>query len=167
MSRTCRAGARYVAITTILVLGCFAAGEAAAQGWIVAGLGSYVDLGDSYYDGPAFGGFTDTLTAKGWDISVLGMFPLNPHWGLYASLGMFRWDHEVRYRDPSGDYNYDESGTDPSFGFGGSLSFGPNNSMGVHLGYQRFKDVGDDSNSGHQYDRSFTSFGYHYRFGVK
>jgi len=44
--------------------------------------GSYVDLGDSHYEGPAFGGFTDTLSAKGFDFSALGVLPVHDRIGL-------------------------------------------------------------------------------------
>jgi hypothetical protein len=35
---------------------------------------------------------------------------------------------------------------------------------GVHLNYQMFTDVGDEDNSGHEYDRSFIALGFNYRF---
>jgi hypothetical protein len=128
---------------------------------------SYVDLGDANYDGPAFGGFTDKLGADGFDLSLIaGWAPGSQKlFSLFGTVGIFRWQQDVHYQDPSGVYPYDDSGTSLSYGIGGEFALGEGGKYGVHIDYQIFTDVGDPDNSGHQYDRSFASVGFDYRFG--
>jgi OOP family OmpA-OmpF porin len=128
---------------------------------------SYVDLGDAYYDGPAFGGFTDTLGADGWDLSFIGSLKpgAQERFAIFATVGLFEWKQDVRYQDASGLYVYEDSGTSPSISVGGEVSFGQGAHWGVHFNYQWFRDVGDEDNSGHEYDRSLISVGVDYRFG--
>jgi OOP family OmpA-OmpF porin len=128
---------------------------------------SYVDLGAPSYDGPAWGGFTDELSADGVDFSLVtgwapgGQDRLN----LFGTIGMFRWKQDVHYVDPSGVYDYEDSGTSFSYGVGSEIHIGSTGKLGVHFEYQFFKDVGDENNSGHEYDRSMISTGIDYRFG--
>lgn len=124
---------------------------------------SYVNLGESNYSGSAYGGFTDTLKVDGWNLSGLGLVPFGSRWGGFAMLGMFRWNQEVRYRDASGPYDYDESGLSLSYGLGFSVDVVPK-ALGIHFEYQVFTNVGDKDNSGHEYDRSMISLGVVYRF---
>jgi OOP family OmpA-OmpF porin len=128
---------------------------------------SYVDLGTPKYDGPAFGGFTDELPADGWDLSfIAGFCPGDQkRFSLFATVGAFFWNQDVHYVDPSGVYDYADSGTSLSYSAGAEFNFGEGAAWGVHFDYQVFTDVGDENNSGHQYDRSFASIGAHYRFG--
>lgn len=128
---------------------------------------SYVDLGAGNYDGPAFGGFTDKLTADGFDFSFVGGFAPGEQkrFRTFGTIGLFRWKQKVSYRDTSGFYPYDDSGTSLSFGLGCEVTIDEGGHWGVHFDYQRFKDVGDKNNSGHEYDRSMLSVGVQYRFG--
>lgn len=128
---------------------------------------SYVDLGKMYYDGPAWGGFTDYLSAKGIDASFLaGWRPgSQDRFTLFGTLGIFRWQQDVNYTDPSGNYPYEDKGTSFSYGAGGEVSFGAGAHWGFHFNYQRFMDVGDADNSGHEYDRDLIAVGFDYRFG--
>ena len=122
---------------------------------------SYVDLGEMKYDGPAFGGFTDSLKAKGLDASFLaGWRPgSQKRFMLFGTVGLFRWQQDVNYNDPSGHYPYEDKGTSFSYGAGGEVSIGAGAHWGFHFSYQRFMDVGDENNSGHEYDRDFISVG--------
>ena len=128
---------------------------------------SYVDLGELYYDGPAFGGFTDYLDAKGIDASFLGSWRpgSQKRFTLFGTVGVFRWQQDVNYTDPSGNYPYEDKGTSFSYGAGGEVSIGAGAHWGFHFSYQRFMDVGDANNSGHEYDRDLISAGVDYRFG--
>lgn len=128
---------------------------------------SYVDLGEGGYDGPAYEGFTDTLSADGWDMSfVAGIAPgEQKKFGIFATIGMFKWKQDVAYRDASGFYPYEDSGTSLSYGLGCELTLGEGGQWGVHFDYQMFKDVGDADNSGHEYDRTMIAVGVQYHFG--
>jgi OOP family OmpA-OmpF porin len=129
---------------------------------------SYVDLGTPKYDGPAFGGFTDQLSADGWDASfIAGWAPgQQKRFSLIATVGAFFWKQDVHYVDPSGTFDYNDSGTSLSYSAGAEFNFGGAGAKwGAHFDYQVFMDVGDENNSGHQYDRSFVSLGVDYRFG--
>ncbi len=132
-------------------------------------MGSYVDLGSTKASGPAFGGFTDKLTAKGWDVSGLGMFPIHGRLGGFGLLGVFRWSQDVHYVETDatygGVYDYSDSGTGLSMGAGLNYDLVPK-VLGLHFAYRRFLNVGDPNNSGHENDRSFYSLGMAYRFGL-
>ena len=130
-------------------------------------IGSYVDLGDATYDGPAFGGFTDKLSAKGFDLSFLGAWSpgKQDRVNVFGLVGMFYFKQDVHYVDPSGSFDYEDKGTSFSYGLGTDVSIGAAAKWGVHVEYQRFTNVGDDNNSGHEYDRDFFSVGADYRFG--
>jgi hypothetical protein len=135
------------------------------QGLVV----SYVDLGTAFYDGPAFGGFTDYLDADGIDISyIIGWAPgSQQRVSVFGTLGVFSWDQDVRYTDVTGTYLFADEGTSFSMGFGTSINFSAagTSAWGLNVEYQLFKDVGDFNNSGHEYDREMFSVGVDYRFG--
>ena len=87
---------------------------------------SYVDLGEPDYAGPAFGGFTDHLSAKGLDVSYLvGFAPgSQERFTIFGTAGFFRWNQDVHYVDDTGTYDYRDRGTSFSYGAGGEVSFG-------------------------------------------
>ena len=132
-------------------------------------IASYVDLGTAYYDGPAFGGFTDFLDADGIDISyVVGWAPgSQQRIAVFGTVGVFSWKQDVTYTDPTGTFVYGDDGSSFSVGFGTeiNLSSDGTSQWGINVEYQLFKDVGDFNNSGHEYDRSMFSVGVDYRFG--
>lgn len=126
---------------------------------------SYVDLGTPKYDGPAWGGFTDSLKASAIDVSmVMGFQPgdqkiVSP----FLMLGVFRFTQDVHYRDASGRYDYQDSGTRISYGTG--VQFKVGNAWAMHIGWQHFTKVGDKNNSGHEYDRDIIETGFEYQVG--
>ncbi len=128
---------------------------------------SWVDLGGASYEGPAFGGFTDELDADGIDLSVLGGWAPGSQdlFRLFGTVGVFWWSQDVHYTDASGVYNYDDSGSSLSIAAGGEFGLGSSAHWGVHFEWARFFDVGDQNNSGHEYDRDMVSLGFEYRFG--
>ncbi len=132
-----------------------------------AGVLSYVDLGEPNYSGTAFGGFTDSLGADGFDLSFVAGFAPGEQktFTLFATVGVFRWKQDVHYVDLSGTYDYEDEGTSPSVSVGVEISFGAGGRWGLHANLQRFFDVGDEDNSGHEYDRDFLAVGVDYRFG--
>jgi len=130
---------------------------------------SYVDLGAANYDGPAFGGFTDTLDSEGVDVSfIVALAPgAQERTRIFSTIGLFTWTQDVHYVDGSGTYDYHDSGRSLSFGVGTEITLGAGDAAqwGVHFEWQRFRKVGDKNNSGHQYDRELVSVGVDYRFG--
>jgi len=130
-------------------------------------VGSWVDLGTLKYSGPAWGGFTDSLDASGFDVSfIAGWAPGEQKlFTLFGLVGAFFFNQDVHYRDSSGRYDYKDSGTSLSYGIGGEFAIGSAAKWGINFEYQRFMDVGDEGNSGHQYDRDLVSLGFDYRFG--
>ena len=134
---------------------------------IVGAAISYVDLGSLTLAGSAFGGFTDEIEADAVDLSFLaGWAPGSQKlFRLFGTVGYFHFSQDVHHVDPSGVYDYSDSGW--SFSYGGGVEFSLNAAAkwGIHLNYQRFTDVGDADNSGHEYDRSFIAVGFNYRFG--
>jgi OmpA-like transmembrane domain len=130
---------------------------------------SFIDLGTAYYDGPAWGGFTDYLDAEGYDISyVIGWAPgSQSRVSLFGTVGVFAWDQDVFYTDASGPYLYQDDGTSFSMGIGTEIKLGSaaGSAWGIHFEWQLFKDVGDKNNSGHEYDREALSVGVDYHFG--
>jgi OmpA-OmpF porin, OOP family len=131
------------------------------------GVLSFVDLGKPRYAGPAFGGFTDSLSADGVDLSmVAGWAPgAQSIARVFGTVGLFRWQQNVHYVDGSGTYDYHDKGMSVSFGGGVEFGFGKGGAWGMHIAYQLFKDVGENANSGHKYDRSLLDVGVEYRFG--
>ncbi len=125
---------------------------------------SYVDLGEPEYAGPAFGGFTDSLSADGFDISwIIGWAPgSQERVTVFGTLGVFAWDQEVDYTDGTGTFEYKDEGTSFSYGVGTSAG---SSAWGIHLAYQLFKNVGDERNSGQEHDRDVLTVGARYRFG--
>lgn len=130
---------------------------------------SYVDLGKAEYDGSAFGGFSDSLEADGFDISyVVGWAPgTQSRVSLFGTVGIFAWDQNVSYTDSFGLFQANDEGASFSFGLGTEIDLGADGAgpWRLHLDYQIFKDVGDEDNSGHELDREFISLGVAYRFG--
>jgi hypothetical protein len=128
---------------------------------------SFVDLGKAFYSGPAFGGFTDTLSADGFDVSFLAGFSPGSQdsFTLFGAAGVFFWEQDVNYADSFGPFIVSEDGSSLSIAGGGELSFGATGRWGLHFEWQRFFDVGDRNISGHLYDRDKTSAGFVYRFG--
>ena len=132
-------------------------------------IASYIDLGAGRYDGPALGGFEDTLEAEGIDVSYLISWPpgSQERISLFGLIGVFIWDQDVSFSDASGDFLYRDEGTSFSFGVGTSINLQADgmSRWNVHAEWQVFKDVGDDRNSGHEEDRDAFTVGIAYRFG--
>lgn len=124
---------------------------------------SYVDLGTPFYkDAEAFD-FTDSLEANAFDVSVVAGAPLGEMVSFFGTVGIFHFTQKVRYSDEFEDFSADDTGTGVSFGAGMRLKFGT--VWGMHLGFQRFPDVGDKNKSGHEYDRDLYEVGAEYFFG--
>jgi hypothetical protein len=132
-------------------------------------IASYLDLGTTHYEGPAFGGFMDSFEAEGLDVSyVIGWPPgSQQRVSLFGTLGLFAWDQDVAFSDSTGNALYKDEGTSFTFGIGANvnLSSTGTNPLSIQALWQVLKDVGDSRNSGHEEDRDVVSVGVSYRFG--
>lgn len=142
--------------------------------------GGYADLGELNASGEGqsielevnadedvFGEFTDTIEAKGWVAWGHGLLPFaGGRAQAYVSLGLFRWDQDVSYRDDFGPFNASASGTDPAFGIGLNWFVGPGRNVSLQAGWHRFLNVGDLDETGHENDIDFFSGSFVYHFGA-
>lgn len=140
---------------------------------------SYIDLGTASYAGSAFDGFSDSLSAEGFDISwIIGWAPgTQERISVFGKIGLFAWDQDVIYTEGVNDaspvtFTYQDEGTSFSFGFGADVNFAADGSSpwSIHAGWQLFKEVGEgpslnNSTSGYDDDRELFSVGASYRFG--
>lgn len=130
---------------------------------------SWIDLGTPRYEGPAFGGFADSLEAYGVDLSYLAGFAPGDQERvlLFGTVGIFHWNQDVTLTDASGTFEYGDDGTSFSVGVGADIRLGAGgtSAWGIQVAYQLFKNVGEAENSGHEYDRDLLSVGVDYRFG--
>ena len=124
----------------------FAADDA---GFYVGAELEYIDAGDAddswSYDS---GTFTERLKAtigfSGFNTSAVGILPIGEKFNLFAKLGFIYWDADLKlqytYTDIKGSFSESErdsdSGTDFSWGIGGTFKITPN--LGVRAEYQDF-----------------------------
>jgi hypothetical protein len=130
---------------------------------------SYVDLGKTHYEGPESSFYSDDLEVSGIDMSyIINWAPgAQRRLSFFGTAGLFVWDQKVTYQDNSGSIDYSDDGSSFSLGLGANLNLGAEGSgrWGIHVEYQLFKNVGDENNSGHEYDRDMITAGINYRFG--
>jgi OOP family OmpA-OmpF porin len=126
--------------------------------------GAWVDLGSTSYAGTVANvAFTDTLGVDGFNLMPMGFFPLSAHNSLFGYVGAYRWSQSVNYNDVNGPYTATDHGTSPSVGFGYNW-YALDHSLGIHAEYSYFFNVGDNDNSGHEYNRDFLSVGMVWNF---
>ena len=102
--------------------------------------GSYVDLGKFTADA---GGMHDEFKASGLTAAAVGTLPIDDTFGLFAKAGLFRWDTK---NSGAASGSAESTGISPLFGVGASINATQN--LGFRLGYDIFKDVGDQNNTG-------------------
>jgi OOP family OmpA-OmpF porin len=123
---------------------------------------AYVDLGDvtsetTVKDGPP--GFTaqdfvDTAvkvhpySVDGFTLSGVGTWPVNKKFSLFAKLGIFKWDADIKVECVGCGFPVkapdDESGTDWTAGAGAGYDF--NDEFGMRLEFERYATDRDDVN---------------------
>jgi hypothetical protein len=122
---------------------------------------AWVDLGSTSYAGtvPGDGAFTDRLGANGFALMPMGFWPVAPKHTLFSYVGPFHWSQTVDYNAAvSGPYHTTDHGTSLCTGVGYNW-YAIDHNLGIHVEYARFFGVGDNTNSGHRYDRDFVSVG--------
>ena len=97
--------------------------------------GALVDLGEISATGP---GGTATAEVDGFEVAAVGIYPINPQFGIFGKLGVFMWD-------VSGGgvaSGVSDDGTDIMFGAG--VSWNITNRFGLRAEWERF-DVDEDA----------------------
>jgi OOP family OmpA-OmpF porin len=107
----------------------------------------YLDLGQSKVsvtDG------VDTVNvqweAKGFDVALLGILPVDDKFNFFGRIGMFRWDLDAKLSGTLGSASTSENGVDLTYGIGATWDFGKTTSL--RFGWDRFNDVGDEDETG-------------------
>jgi OOP family OmpA-OmpF porin len=111
------------------------------------------------------GPFDDTIEAKGFHVTAVGIAPIAPRVALLGSVGLFAWDQDVDYSDLSGDFSESASGTSALYGAGVGVKLGAANQWAMHLMWTRHSSVGDLDKTGHENDIDLLSVGATYSFG--
>lgn len=115
----------------------------------------YINLGT--YNISASGTVTGTpvsvsgdFKAKGFTLSAVGTYPIQPNFLLLGRVGIFNWDLDVNLSASSGVFtgtgSMSESGTDPLYGVG--LQWNVNQNVSVRGEWTRYQDVGDQNTTG-------------------
>jgi OOP family OmpA-OmpF porin len=103
----------------------------------------YADLGQAKATFSGFG--SATIGSKGFELTGVGMLPINERFSVLAKAGLFHWN--VDAKDGTGLVgSVSASGTDLTFGFG--LKFDFTKDFAIRGEWQRYKDVGDVNTTG-------------------
>ncbi len=108
---------------------------------------AYVDLGRSSFDGywtiPGGVGVPDVgkIDRTAIRASILGIWPINDRWSLFAKGGMARWEVDEDEEYDGLPYTNKADGIDPVFGAG--VGFKLNRLVGFRGEWERFIDVGE------------------------
>lgn len=163
-----RSQTRVSALPAALVLCALAGGACAADGFYVGGgagqafvdTGQYddEDVAQSLFGGYQFnrhlaveGGNIDlgeigpkaasaALEADTLPLTVVGSVPVNAAFSLYGKAGLHRWDANAALALTNGE----DSGTDPTYGFGAQYRFGERFALRAELSRFELDDVDVD-----------------------
>lgn len=92
---------------------------------------AYVDLGTLTYSGTFLGApvTNGRLETTGLNMSLVGTFPVNPSFSLFAKAGIFVWTADARDVTGGAPFSGSQDDSDLSFGFGGAFQIGPRLSL--------------------------------------
>jgi len=120
----------------------------------ISGELGYIDLGK--YNVAATGTVSTTpsslsgeFKAKGWTLSVVGTYPVQPNFLLLGRLGLFNWDFDLSQSGTgftAGSRSLSSSGTDPLYGVG--VQWNANQQVSVRGEWTRYSNVGDQNTTG-------------------
>lgn len=109
----------------------------------------YVNLGKVSASGidPILGTFSTAIEVTGFELSGVGILPINPKFSGYGKLGLFIWDLDATVTSSTfGSGALSEDGADLTFGIGARYLFTKN--LAAQLQWQRYSDIGDDATTG-------------------
>jgi OOP family OmpA-OmpF porin len=98
--------------------------------------GAWIDLGEISASG---GGATITGEVDGLQLAAVGMFPINPQFGVFGKVGVYMWDATV---SAPGFGSVSDDGSDIMFGAGVNWNFAQR--FGLRAEWERFDIDGDD-----------------------
>jgi OOP family OmpA-OmpF porin len=97
--------------------------------------GAWIDLGKV---SASAGGATATGKVDGFQVAAVGMYPINPQFGIFGKVGAYRWDATV---SAPGFGSVSDNGTDIMFGAGVNWNF--SRQFGMRAEWERFDIDGD------------------------
>ncbi len=87
--------------------------------------GGHQDLGESEFSGTSTGGpswapgsVSTDQEADGWELGVLGRWPVAPRWYALGYIGMFWWENRETYNESGFISTFKESGSDVTYALG-------------------------------------------------
>jgi OOP family OmpA-OmpF porin len=104
---------------------------------------TYVNLGKAAYSG-TFQGATvtgGTLDTTGLNASVVGTLPINPSFGLFGKVGLFKWETDVQDVRNGAPFKAKRDGNDGSYGIGASYNLNPK--LALRAEWERYKAADD------------------------
>lgn len=131
----------------------------------VAIQGAYRDLGESDFKGTSSGGpswdagsVSADLEVDGWELGVLGRWPLSDRWYALGFIGMFWWESKETFVESTGVTVQKDSGSDATYALGLEYDVGKKDRV-VYRFMGARHEVDDD-----EYDIDSASFEVIYRF---
>jgi len=102
--------------------------------------GAWIDLGEvSASDGVV----NVAAEVDGFQIAAVGMFPINPKFGIFGKVGVFMWDVSATASAPGfGSAQASDDGNDIMFGAG--VNWNLTTRFGLRAEWERFDIDGDD-----------------------
>jgi len=97
----------------------------------VAVQGGYRDLGESEFEGTSSGGpswaagpVKTDQEAEGWELGVMGRWPISSRWYALGFVGWFWWESKETYYESVGKSTVTESGSDMTYALGFEFDHG-------------------------------------------
>jgi OOP family OmpA-OmpF porin len=108
----------------------------------------YVDFGEYKGKGTFLGSpVTDKFSPAGFDLSLVGKFPVGRDVSVLGRIGAMRWDVDDKISVPGvGSGSESKTGVDATFGIGAQFDFTSN--MAARIEWERFNNVGDEDTTG-------------------
>lgn len=131
----------------------------------VAVQAAYRDLGESDFQGNSSGGpswdagaVRTKQEADGWELGVLGRWPVSERWSALGFIGMYWWENKETYYESSGVSSVKQTGSDVTFALGFEYDVGLKDRV-VYRFMGSHHAVGDD-----EYDINSATASVVYRF---
>lgn len=128
--------------------------------------GGYIDLGKAKYSASFAGGSADaSVKASGWNISAVGILPINDSFSVFGKVGAIdgKVKIDVSASGPGGTASGSESATKWKTLWGAGATYNISKQIGVRFEYEKFNNLGDDDTTGED-DVDLVSAGVVFKF---